>query len=85
VNLDGLVNDREFFRRVVIGHDLKGYLATEHVGWLADKAYPGQLMRPASGLTADDAASIPMELVHSLPLPPGDILRFAFWRIQPSS
>lgn len=38
VNLDGLVNDLDYYRRVTVGRDLEGYLDSERIGWLADQA-----------------------------------------------
>lgn len=41
VILDGLANDKEFFRRVLEGGDLYGYLRDEGVGWLTAPACSG--------------------------------------------
>ena len=38
VNLDGLVNDRSYFERVIRRGELEGYLSAEGIDWLADQA-----------------------------------------------
>ena len=38
VNLHGLVNDADYFRRVIERNDLEGYLSSERIAWLADQA-----------------------------------------------
>jgi hypothetical protein len=49
VNLHGLVNDADYFRRVIERNDLEGYLRSERIAWLADQAC-GADSRPAGYL-----------------------------------
>lgn len=49
VSLDGLVNDVDFYREVVIGGDLDRYLERTRIGWLADIGCHDQ--RPVPTLT----------------------------------
>ena len=52
VNLDGLVNDRPFFERVLLGGDLEGYLEDTGIRWVADEAC-GPNPRPLAYLPKD--------------------------------
>jgi hypothetical protein len=38
INLDGLVNDAEYFELVIRKHRLQQYLAAEEIGWIADQS-----------------------------------------------
>ena len=40
-NLDGLANDAVDYRRVIVGHDLAGYVRDEGIGVFVDRACPG--------------------------------------------
>jgi hypothetical protein len=60
VNLDGLVNDVGFLRRVIRERDLEGYLASEGIGWLADQAC-GAEPTPRSYLARGAAAHLETE------------------------
>jgi hypothetical protein len=80
VNLDGLANDPRYYARVIIGHDLKGYVKDERIRWLADWTHATTLARPGYGFTTDDAAAIPLRLAYVRSLP-GDTLKLGIWRI----
>ena len=60
VNLDGLVNDAGFFRTVIEGRNLEGYLDRERIAWLADQAC-GPRQSPRNYLARGDAAHMEKE------------------------
>jgi hypothetical protein len=61
VNLDGLANNGDYFRRVVRGKDLEGYLRSERIGWLADQSC-GPSPRPTIYLRSFFAGHLDAEL-----------------------
>jgi hypothetical protein len=56
VNLDGLVNDRTFYERVVRDHHLAQYLDDERIEWLVDQQDCGK--SPAGYLARGDAQAL---------------------------
>jgi hypothetical protein len=64
VNLHGLVNDVDYFRRVIERKNLEGYLRSERITWLADQAC-GADSRPTAylALTASEHLDAEFDLV----------------------
>lgn len=82
VNLDGLVNDVAFYRRVVDGGDLAGYLRDEHIRWLSDQGC-GTNPRPRTLLASGGAADLDPQfaVVTTFEQPTGTSCRgYAIWR-----
>ncbi len=86
VNLDGLVNDVTYYRRVTVGHDLEGYLRDEGIAWIADQAC-GPDPRPTHYLNRTGSGHLEARCetvaaffnVRSADLCPG----YAIWKIRP--
>ncbi len=72
VNLDGLVNDLGFYRRVVKAGDLEGYLRDENINWLCDQGC-GHDPRPRTFLASGRAAHLDpqFQIVHVFTVPYG--------------
>ena len=60
VNLDGLVNDVDYFSRVIERNDLEGYLRSERITWLADQAC-GADPRPTGYLAQTESEHLDAE------------------------
>jgi hypothetical protein len=85
VNLDGLVNDVGYFRRVIQGKDLAGYLESERVVFLADQACgPAPRPTPYLGRTGSEHLDARLDLVAAFHAEddadgcPG----YAVWRVR---
>jgi len=82
VNLDGLVADADYFRRVIERKELTGYLVSERIGWLADQSC-GASPRPAAYLARSGSERLDPEftLVQAFFRAGGDNCPgYAIWR-----
>ena len=62
INLDGLVNDIDYYRRVLVGRQFAQYVADEKIAWLADAVFMQEsLKQPRFGV-------LPYEVIVSVQL-----------------
>ncbi len=83
VNLDGLVNDVDYLRRVVRGRAGAEYLIEQRIGWLADLACSpaADVARPLAIIHAEELAGrYELAATRALPRAPEPCSRFAVWR-----
>jgi len=83
VNLDGLVNDRRYYREVVVGGNLDSYLASEGITWIADQmcgltpSLDHYLARSGSGHLAPE---FEVQAVFANPDTPDQCPGYVVWR-----
>lgn len=69
VNLDGLVNSHEYFERVIRDGDLRGYLADEGIGFLANHAPSAQELPRRMGRWASQLEGCTFDKLHAVTHP----------------
>lgn len=82
VNLDGLVNDSDFYRQVIVSKMLPSYLVSRHIYWLADDILtPSSFSRPSFGLTTGQLEGHSISLVKTFCFPEDSACNgFGVWR-----
>jgi hypothetical protein len=83
INLDGLVNDADFYRQTLLKRQFAQYVASEHISWFADGVYTAEsLQRPTYGITTDQA-TMPVKLVYrACDWRLGVCSGYGVWRLQ---